>query len=118
MAKDPKPKKGVNPKSLANLRPNHSGATLNPFGPKGKSGTGGFSLKTQLKKQLSELSDVEKEKFFVGLILKAIKGDEKSIRLILEMNDEITKLNEVQNALGVLILPSKGLKEEEKGTAE
>lgn len=117
MAKDPKPKKGVNPKSLANLRPNLTGAVTNPYGPKGKNGTGGFSLKTALKKQLSELSDVEKDKFFVGLIMRALKGDEKSIRLILEMNDEITKLNEVQNALGVLILPSK-IKREEDSSVE
>lgn len=108
-------KKGVNPKSIANLKPNLDGANLNPAGRKGKDGTKGFSLKNALKKQLNELSDFQKDKFFLNLLVKAIEGDEKSIRLILEMNDEITKLNEVQNPLGVLILPSKGLKEEEKG---
>lgn len=78
-----------NPKgNVKNLKPIQPGECRNPHGRKGKDGTGGMSLKGELKAHLNRLTQAQRENFFNGLIAKCIEGDVNAIKLATLMNDE------------------------------
>ena len=80
--------KRVNPASLANLKPNKGGEVANIYGRRGKSGTGGLSLKNEFKKFITNISEDERNAVWTGLYTKAMLGDVAAIKLWVELNGE------------------------------
>lgn len=83
-----KRKREIHPNSLANLTPVQKGEIKNPHGKKGKSGTGGLSLKTSYKRYINSLPASDHDKIWAGLFHKCRTGDVAAIRLLIELNDE------------------------------
>lgn len=101
--------KDVKKSSISNLRPIQKGEVRNPYGKRGKSGFGGFSLKNNLKCFLSMLTPTQRNNFFNGLYTKATEGDVQAIKLMAELNDEMQSVT-IDGSLGCVILPAKAPK--------
>lgn len=80
--------KKINPASLANLRPIKEGEVKNKFGRKGKSGTGGLSLKGEFRDYIQNATKEQRDAVWVGLWNKAMSGDVAAIKLWVELNGE------------------------------
>lgn len=117
MPKDPKipglKRRRINPHpNVENLTPFEKGKVSNPYGRRGKSGKGGFSLKTSFKNYLRTLDADSQRAIWVGLHTKAASGDPAAIKLMFELNGEWSNqldLN-VGSGLGCVILPAKEAK--------
>ena len=94
----------LNPASLANLNPVKKGECRNPYGRRGKDGKGGFSFKETLKSYLSKLDQETKDNFYIGLFSKAAAGDVPAIKLLAELNDELTTNAQIDVGSGAQVV--------------
>jgi len=71
-----------------NLKPIKPGEKRNPYGRRGKSGTGGFSMLSSFKAYIEEAHPGTITSVWNGLVRKAKEGDTKAIELIVRLNQE------------------------------
>lgn len=99
-----------NQKSLDNLVPLKKGQVLNPWGRKGKSGTGGVSLKNSYQKFLNMLSPEHRQAIWDGLYRRACSGDATAIKLMVTLNGECPEFNQSTDSQApqlTIVMPPK-----------
>ena len=99
-------KKGgnLNPASLANLKPIAKGECRNPYGRKGKDGTGGITLKGEFRDYIKNATKEQRDAVWVGLWNKAMSGDVAAIKLWVELNGEQVNEQKVEATSGAQIV--------------
>lgn len=80
------------------------GEIKNPYGRKGKDGTGGVSLKQEFKNFLNRLSPDERDAIWIGLMTKAMTGDVPATKLWVELNGEQVNEQKVEATSGAQIV--------------
>ena len=99
------------PGNPSKLNPMKKGdPTRNPYGRKGKDGTGGFSLLGSYRKFIEAAPKESIDAIWQGLIFKAQTGDVKSIELLLRMRNEsiIAETNNIESGPQIIInMPAK-----------
>ena len=102
-------------KELANLKPMKKGDPCRgPNGRKGNDGKGGVSLKTEFKQWLNATPKADRDGIWFGLMQKAKSGDERAIKLWVELNGEVVNDQQamIVETLNAIILPNKIIKNE------
>lgn len=72
----------------ASLKPCTKGEVRNPYGRKGKSGTGGLCLKKEYANWMASLSEDQRKLVWNALYIKACNGDIQAIKLLVSMHNE------------------------------
>lgn len=80
------------------------GEVKNPYGRKGKNGTGGVSLRTEFKAYLNRLSVDERDAVWAGLYNKAMLGDVPALKMLVELNGEQVNEQKIEAASGAQIV--------------
>jgi len=80
------------------------GEVKNPYGRKGKDGTGGVSLKNEFKSYLNRLSQSERDAVWTGLFTKAMLGDVPALKMWVELNGEQINEQKIEATAGAQII--------------
>ena len=80
------------------------GEVKNPYGRKGKDGTGGVSLKKEFKAYLNRLSVAERDAVWTGLYTKAMLGDVPALKMLVELNGEQVNEQRIDAGAGAQIV--------------